>query len=69
MLQVEVVLKALAITSRYGALKSGDRLTTDPEFAKHLVEDCQAAEYVKPTAAIEAASSLPEPKATKARKK
>lgn len=43
---VEVKLTAQAITARYGTLNAGDVLRTDPAFAKHLVEECSAAEYV-----------------------
>lgn len=43
--QVEVVIKGMVITARYGTLSTGDVLRTDAEFAKHLVEDCQAADY------------------------
>jgi hypothetical protein len=44
-----VKIKGLVVTSRYGALSSGDLLRTDAAFAKHLVEDCAAAEYVTAT--------------------
>ena len=39
-------IKGTVITSRYGALTTGDLLRTDAAFARHLVEDCAAAEYV-----------------------
>ena len=48
---VTVKIKGLVNTSRYGALSSGDLLRTDPEFAKHLVEECGAGEYVTGKAA------------------
>jgi len=44
--QVEVKITGQAITARYGTLSTGDTLVTDAAFAKHLVEDCGAAEYV-----------------------
>ncbi len=44
---VEVKIKCIVATSRYGTLESGDRLRTDREFALHLVEDCRAAEYIE----------------------
>jgi hypothetical protein len=44
---VEVKIKCIVATSRYGTLQSGDRLRTDREFARHLVEDCRAAEYAE----------------------
>jgi hypothetical protein len=48
---VTVKIKGLVNTSRYGALSTGDLLRTDPEFAKHLVEECGAGEYVTGKAA------------------
>jgi hypothetical protein len=47
---VEVVIKGIVVTHQYGTLNTGDVLRTDPEFAKHLVEDCGAATYRTPTA-------------------
>lgn len=44
---VTIRIKGLCNTSRYGALSSGDLLRTDAAFARHLVEDIAAAEYVK----------------------
>lgn len=44
--QVQVKIKGTVTTSRYGSLSEGAILRTDAEFAKHLVEDCGAAEYV-----------------------
>lgn len=44
---VQVKIKGTVVTSRYGALSTGDLLRTDAAFAKHLVEECGAAEYVK----------------------
>lgn len=43
---VEVKIKSTVVTVRYGSLSSGDILRTDAAFAKHLVEDCGAADYV-----------------------
>jgi len=43
---VKVKIKATVITAQYGTLTSGDILTTNAEFAKHLVDDCGAAEYL-----------------------
>lgn len=45
---VQVRIKRLVITQRYGTLSSNDLLRTDAAFARHLVEDCAAAEYVQP---------------------
>lgn len=42
---VTVKIKGIVSTVRYGTLESGDILRTDAAFAKHLVEDCCAAEY------------------------
>ena len=52
--QVKIKITGQAITARYGTLSTGDLLTTDAAFAKHLVDECGAAEYVaapKPSAA------------------
>ena len=43
---VEVKIKTMVITSRYGTLDMGDILRTDAAYAKHLIEECHAAEYV-----------------------
>lgn len=45
---VAIKIKGIVVTSRYGTLSSGDVLRTDAAFAKHLVEECQAGEYLKP---------------------
>lgn len=44
--QVQVKITGMVITQRYGSLNAGYILRTDAKFAKHLVEDCGAAEYV-----------------------
>jgi hypothetical protein len=41
-----VRIKGTVITSQYGALADGTLLRTNEAFAKHLVEDAFAAEYV-----------------------
>jgi len=43
---VKVKVIRTAVTAMYGTLSEGDILVTSAEFAKHLVEDCNAAEYV-----------------------
>lgn len=43
--QVEVEITGQAITAQYGTLSTGTILRTTAEFAKHLVEDCNAAKY------------------------
>lgn len=43
---VEVKILSMTMTSKYGDLTSGDILRTDAAYAKHLVEDCHAAEYI-----------------------
>lgn len=48
---VTVKIKGIVATVRYGTLESGDILRTDAAFAKHLVEDCGAAEYCAATPA------------------
>lgn len=44
--QVQVKIKGIVSTQRYGTLESGDILRTDEDFARFLVEDCQAADYL-----------------------
>lgn len=61
---IQVKIKGTVVTQRYGTLTSGDLLRTDVEFAKHLVEDCGAAEYMQPVANGEA-----DQKSTRAKKK
>lgn len=43
---VKIKIKATVTTAQYGTLSSGDILTTNEAFAKHLVEECAAAEYL-----------------------
>lgn len=45
---VKVKILGQVITPQYGTLSTGYVLTTDPAFARHLVEDCFAAEWVDP---------------------
>ena len=47
---VEVEILTQAITAQYGTLSAGDILRTTPEFARHLVDDAQAARYTTPPA-------------------
>lgn len=42
----KVKIRGLVITNQYGTLKDGDILNASDEFAKHLVEDCNCADYV-----------------------
>jgi len=55
--QVQVKIKGIVATQRYGTLESGDILRTDTDFAKFLVEDCQAADYLDAQAAPAAAEA------------
>lgn len=43
---VQVRIKGIVVTQRYGALSHGDILRTDAAYAQHLVEECHAAEYI-----------------------
>lgn len=43
---VKVKVIRTTVTAMYGTLSEGDILVTSAEFAKHLVEDCNAAEYL-----------------------
>ena len=63
---VEVKILASVITNQYGALSAGDILRTSPQFARHLVEDCKAAEY---TAAATAAPATKTPAPRKSKEK
>jgi hypothetical protein len=64
---VQVRIKGIVTTSRYGTLSSGDTLRTDAAFAKHLVEDCSAAEYVAEKATV-TAKNAEKPKSKAAKK-
>lgn len=50
---VEVKIRGIVSTQRYGTLEAGDVLRTDAEYAHFLVEDCQAGEYVTAPASDE----------------
>ena len=43
---VKVKITRTAVTAMYGTLSDGDILVTSADFAKHLVEDCNAGEYL-----------------------
>lgn len=43
---VTVKIRGTVVSARYGTLASGDLLRTDADYARHLVDDCGAAEYV-----------------------
>ncbi len=58
---VQVRIKGVVSMQRYGTLMSGDVLRTDAEFARHLVEDCGAAEYCSAPAAEVAAPTAGKP--------
>lgn len=54
---VKVKIIKTAVTAMYGTLGEGDILITSAQFARHLVEDCSAAEYLtaeeKPSVVVE----------------
>lgn len=52
---VKVKVIRTAVTAMYGTLSDGDILVTSAEFAKHLVEDCNAGEYLSVESPIQAA--------------
>lgn len=68
---VEVEITGMAITHEYGALTTGTILRVKPDFARHLVEDCNAAKYTsnkgkakaeqEPEVQAEPAEPAPEP--------
>lgn len=43
----KVKIKATTITQQYGVLQDGDILNCSDEFAKHLVEECKAGDYLE----------------------
>ena len=43
---VAVKIRGIVSCQQYGELGDGDVFYTDAAFARHLVEDCAAAEYV-----------------------
>lgn len=51
--QVQVKIKGIVATQRYGTLETGDILRTDQDFARFLVEECQAADYLDATPAAD----------------
>jgi len=51
---IALKIRRTVITARYGTLASGDILRTDEAFARHLVEDCDAASYLETPAAATA---------------
>jgi hypothetical protein len=50
---VEVEIVGQVVTAQYGTLNTGDILRANADFARHLVEDCGAAQYVKIAPAVE----------------
>ena len=63
---VQVRILGIVSTGPYGTLQPGDMLRTDAAFARHLVEDCAAAEYI--TAQANAVPAAPDLKAKRPRK-
>jgi hypothetical protein len=57
--QVQVEITGLVSTSRYGNLTPGTILRTDPDFAKHLVEEAGAAKYVTAISVAETPAKNP----------
>lgn len=72
---VKVEILGLVTTAQYGTLTTGQILTTNEAFAKHLVEDCSAAKYVvelltaEQAAAEQAAAEQAAKQATNSKKK
>jgi hypothetical protein len=61
----QVKIKGLVITHEFGTLNDGDIVRVSESFAKHLVEDCNAGEYVT----VEKASTEEPKKTVKAKGK
>lgn len=50
----KVKIKQMVITQQYGVLSDGDILNCSDDFAKHLVDECNAGDYLElPKAEIE----------------
>lgn len=64
---VHIKIKGTVVTQRYGTLVSGDILRTDTEFARHLVKDCAAAEYLNSSSANQESAESSKP--TRGKKK
>jgi hypothetical protein len=64
--QVQVKITGMVMTHRYGTLSTGDILRTDAAYAKHLVEDCSAAEYITAPAVTVNTEKAPKTRAKKA---
>lgn len=63
---VQLRIKRTIDTSRYGSLSSGDSLRTDEAYARHLVQDLDAATYAKqPAAPAEPPRRTRKPKTSK----
>lgn len=66
---VTVKIRGTVVTARYGTLTAGDVLRTDANYARHLVEDCNAASYAaKPAQADEPKAAPQAPTQAKPRK-
>ena len=62
---VEVEITGQVITSQHGTLASGAVIRVSAEFAKHLVDDCNAAKYRLPKTEVAAPTKparVPKPK-------
>lgn len=59
---VELRIKRTLDTSRYGALSDGDILRTDAAYARHLVDDLDAATYVQKPASPSARTRKQKPR-------
>lgn len=56
---VQVKIRTTVVTHQYGTLSTGDILRTNTEFARHLVEDCAAADYITAPVAADASEQKP----------
>lgn len=59
-METQIRIKGMVLTSQYGTLSDGTLLRCSQEYARHLVEDCKAAEYVN--ASPKADEATPEEK-------
>lgn len=50
---VAVKISRTVVTQQYGTLGPGDVLRTSPEFARHLINDCEAATFIDAPPAVQ----------------
>lgn len=64
----KVKIKVTTITQQYGVLQADDIIACSDEFAKHLVDECKAGDYLEVPKSIEEIIETKEVKPTHKRK-